>query len=67
MIDDIREYFRLLRFHKDFHLGLGDIRLTIAMQEEVIKIVEEISKCSHKDQKNSPKSMAHASSPEDIN
>ena len=38
---DIRECFRHLRFHEKFHLGLGDIRLTIAMQDEICDLVEK--------------------------
>jgi len=29
------KYFHDLRFNKKHHLGLGDIRLTIAQQEEI--------------------------------
>ena len=32
----MKEYFRKLRFDKNHHLGLGDVRLTIGMQEELI-------------------------------
>ena len=37
---DIRECFKQLRFDKNHHLGLGDIRLTIAQQEEICDLVE---------------------------
>jgi hypothetical protein len=44
--DRMEEYFRKLRFSKEHHLGLGDIRLTIAQQEELTtlhkKEVEEL-------------------------
>ena len=33
---DLKEYFSKLRHDKKFHLGLGDIRLTIGMQEEIL-------------------------------
>ena len=38
-MNELEEYFRKLRFDENFHLGLGDVRLTIAMQEEVVAIV----------------------------
>jgi len=36
------DYFHTLRFDPNNHLGIGDIRLTIAQQEEIISIVEKI-------------------------
>lgn len=33
----LREYFRVLRFDGNNHLGLGDIRLTIGQQEEIVR------------------------------
>ena len=36
---DIRKCFEELRFNEN-HLGLGDIRLTIGMQEEICELVE---------------------------
>jgi hypothetical protein len=38
------DYFHKLRFDPKHHLGLGDIRLTIAQQEEIIEIVNNIIK-----------------------
>ena len=38
----IIDYFHTLRFDENHHLGLGDIRLTIAQQEEIVSMVEEI-------------------------
>jgi len=35
-IDDIESYFKELRFDNKSHLGLGDIRLTIGQQEDII-------------------------------
>ena len=32
---NIKNYFENLRFDEDFHLGLGDIRLIVGMQEEI--------------------------------
>ena len=42
---DIRECFKQLRFNKNHHLGLGDIRLTIAQQEEICELVERFYRC----------------------
>lgn len=42
---DIRECFKQLRFDKNHHLGLGDIRLTIAQQEEICDLVEHFYHC----------------------
>ena len=38
---NIREYFKQLRFDKDHHLGLGDIRLTISQQEEICDLLDK--------------------------
>lgn len=43
---EVKKYFELLRFDKNFHLGLGDIRLTIAMQESVIRLAKEAAQQS---------------------
>lgn len=37
---DLRKCFEQLRVNKDCHLGMGDIRLTISMQEEICELVE---------------------------
>ena len=37
----VSDYFRKQRFSKTNHLGLGDIRLTIGQQEEILKIIAE--------------------------
>lgn len=42
---DIRKCFEQLRFDENPHLGLGDIRLTIAQQEEICKLVERFYRC----------------------
>jgi hypothetical protein len=43
--EGLERYFKNLRFHKDHHLGSGDIRLTIGQQEEIIKdIIEGLEK-----------------------
>lgn len=42
---DIRKYFEQLRFDKDHHLGMGDIRLTTGMQEEICELVERFYRC----------------------
>jgi len=42
---DIQKCFEQLRFNKDYHLGMGDIRLTIGMQEEICELVERFYRC----------------------
>ena len=42
---DLRRCFEQLRFDKNHHLGLGDIRLTIAQQEEICELVERFYRC----------------------
>ena len=42
---DLRECFNQLRFDKNHHSGLGDIRLTIAQQEEICDLVERFYHC----------------------
>lgn len=42
---DLRKYFEQLRFDKNHHLGLGDIRLTVAQQEEICELVERFYRC----------------------
>ena len=42
---DIRKCFEQLRFDKEHHLGMGDIRLTIGMQEEICELVERFYRC----------------------
>lgn len=42
---DIRKCFEQLRFDKNHHLGMGDIRLTIAQQEEICELVERFYRC----------------------
>lgn len=42
---DLRKYFEQLRFDKNHHLGMGDIRLTIAQQEEICELVERFYRC----------------------
>jgi hypothetical protein len=39
---DLRKYFEQLRFDKNHHLGLGDIRLTIGQQEEICEFSDSI-------------------------
>jgi hypothetical protein len=36
---DFAEYFRKLRFDPNHHLGLGDIRLTLGQQEELVALM----------------------------
>ena len=35
----LERYFRDLRFSEHNHLGMGDIRLTIGQQDDIIKIL----------------------------
>lgn len=42
MIIDIKKYFEALRNDEKHHLGLGDIRLTLAQQEEIIEAIETL-------------------------
>jgi len=42
---NIRKCFEQLRFDKNHHLGMGDIRLTIGMQEEICELVERFYRC----------------------
>ena len=37
---NLRKCFEQLRFDKNHHLGLGDIRLTIGQQDEICELVE---------------------------
>ena len=41
LLSDITVYFKELRFNKNHHLGLGDIRLTIGQQEEILQIISK--------------------------
>jgi hypothetical protein len=36
---ELSDYFRKLRFDKDHHLGLGDIRLTMHQQDEICELI----------------------------
>jgi len=38
---EVREYFQNLRFNDKHHLGLGNIRLTLAQQAEILDIIKE--------------------------
>jgi len=40
-MEKLKKYFEDLRNSPNHHLGLGDIRLTIGQQEEILQIVEE--------------------------
>ena len=39
---NVEEFFLKLRFDKAHHLGLGDIRLTLGQQDEVIAAFREL-------------------------
>lgn len=40
----IGEYFQQLREDEDYHLGMGDIRLTKAMQDEIAAVMDGAGK-----------------------
>jgi hypothetical protein len=40
-MNEIENYFHKLRFDKNHHLGLGDIRLTIAQQDELVALFKQ--------------------------
>lgn len=40
-IGELRDYFEKLRFDPNHHLGMGDIRLTMGQQEEILKMLED--------------------------
>jgi hypothetical protein len=37
---NLKTCFQEMRMNKNYHLGLGDIRLTIDMQEEICRLVD---------------------------
>jgi len=41
---DLDDYFEKLRFDKRFHLGLGDIRLTLSMQDDLVNIFRKLER-----------------------
>jgi hypothetical protein len=43
---NIRKCFEVLRLDKSYHLGEGDIRLTIEQQEKICELVERFYRCS---------------------
>ena len=43
-MNEVKEIFLQLRFDKDHHLGLGDIRITIGQQELIESKFEAIEK-----------------------
>lgn len=50
---NVKHLFRSFRFDTKMHLGLGDIRLTMADQEDIVAYVESLEKklgIEHKDQ-----------------
>lgn len=40
----VEQYFAELRFSETHHLGLGDIRLTVAQQIELVKKIQKYVK-----------------------
>jgi hypothetical protein len=45
IVGKVKSYFEALRFSPRHHLGLGDIRLTIGQQEEILSIIEGKDYC----------------------
>jgi len=43
-MNKIKNYFEKLRFDKTSHLGLGDIRLTMGQQEDILSIIKDENK-----------------------
>jgi hypothetical protein len=41
-MSEISDYFDKLRHDKNHHLGLGDIRLTVAQQQEIEAMFERL-------------------------
>ena len=41
LYDNLRAMFKRFRFNVNTHVGLGDIRLSIGAQEEILKAVAE--------------------------
>jgi coproporphyrinogen III oxidase-like Fe-S oxidoreductase len=46
-MNELEDYFKKLRFDENHHLGMGDIRLTIAQQEEIVEMVKGLLKNDH--------------------
>jgi len=51
-MNELEEYFKKLRFDENHHLGMGDIRLTIAQQEEILEMVKADEKSTNLPTKN---------------
>jgi len=41
-MERVEQYFKNLRFDKDYHLGLGDIRITLAQQEQILSLCKHV-------------------------
>ena len=41
LIGELEKYFNKLRFDNNHHEGLGDIRITVAQQEEILNMVKQ--------------------------
>ncbi len=41
---NVKHLFRTLRFDPSTHLGLGDIRLTVADQEDILYYIDSLEK-----------------------
>jgi len=51
IVEWLKSYFKLLRFSPAFHVGSGDIRLTIGMQEQVVDMIQDALSCEAKNDK----------------
>jgi hypothetical protein len=42
LIQWLEKYFQYLRNSKEWHLGLGDIRLSIGQQDQIVEMIKEM-------------------------
>lgn len=60
----LHDYFRAMRFDKAHHLGLGDIRLTIDQQNDLVVAAELAHAGKPNDEAHGPDSASPRSQPE---
>ena len=46
--ENIKLFFSNLRYNESTHLGLGDIRLTIGLQDRIIRMIDEYEQSNNK-------------------
>jgi hypothetical protein len=46
--ENIKLLFSNLRYNESTHLGLGDIRLTIGLQDRIIRMIDEYEQSNNK-------------------